>query len=333
MPLVPHRTKYIGWAYEDTQGTDKIALGGAVPYYQLGKLTSTIGNFPTKDTKTISINAGSRDPTTNITHVEPRAALGFAPVSGVEWYKFLGARADGGGGIHTITGIDTGQIPYYTTRFQSENATENIRDSLVGGKTNNVNFQILNANTRARIPALMGVGIQGMDVKAATNTASQTPVYPSSEEGLYFPDSNFEFTWDESVGDVSYADELMDFKYIGMNANMFGTLEPQLTPYQVLEGVRGHELAFQILRGNDTQIYTDYRDQNRASTGKNLRVKIYNSATNYLQLDYAGVILNKCLLNDGNQPNQEMEFYDVGASADSLIVSVVDGLAASFYGD
>ena len=54
MSLVQHRTKYLGWAYESTQGIDPISIGGGVQYYEFGKLTDTFGNFPAKDIKSIA---------------------------------------------------------------------------------------------------------------------------------------------------------------------------------------------------------------------------------------------------------------------------------------
>ena len=334
MSFEQHRDKELGWAYEATEGIDPIASGGGTPYYKYGKYTRTIGKFPSRDTSIISAYHGSRDPTNRISHVNPKGAVAFSPVNLIPWYQYLGARADGGGGIQTITGIDSGKLPFITTRFQSENASESIRKSMVGGKVDNINFQITNANTRMRIPSLMANGIKGMDVKAPTNTAAQVPVFPNNEEGMYYVNDNFEFIWDYGGTPITeYKDQLLDFKYIGTNANIFGTVNNTITPYVVEEGMRNHILMFQIIRGGDTRIYDDYISQSRSSTGKNLRVKIYNSATKYLQLDFANVLMKKCDMNDGYQQGGEFEIYDVEADATGLIVNGIDGVAASFYQD
>lgn len=335
MSLELHRDKQLGWAYEATEGVDPIASGGGTPYYKFGKYTKTFGHFPQKTVKTMAVYHGSRDPSNYISHVQPKGAVAFAPVNAIPWYQFLGARADGGGGIHTITGIDSGELPFMTTRFQSENASESIRKSFVGGKLDNLNFVISNANTRARSPAFIGMGLKGMDVKTPTNTAAQVPVFPSSEEGMYHVDDNFEFTWDYGGGSpvTEYKDQLLEFRYIGMNANIIGTVGNTITPYQILEGVRSHIVQFQILRGGDTQIYDDYIGQTRASTGKDLRVKIYNSATNYLQLDLNNILIEDCKMNDGYQAQSELEIYDVVGIAQDITVNSIDGCAASFYQD
>jgi hypothetical protein len=334
MSIELHRDKLIGYAYESTEGTDPIASGGGTPYYEFGKLTKTFGNFPSKEFKVLAIHHGSRDPTLNITHALPKGAIAFAPVNGVPWYQFLGSSSTAAT-IHTITGIDTGELPFITARFESQNSSENIRKSLVGAKINNINFQLLNANTRIRLPAMIGMGIQGMDVKAPTNTATQTPIFPDSEEGLYYVDSNFIFTWDLNGTPITeYKNQLLDFKYIGTNTNIFGTVGNTLTPVRVLEGPRNHILMFQLLRGGSTRIYDDYLAQTRSSTGKDLRVKIYNSAANYLQLDFNDVFIETCEMNDGYQASGDLEIYDVVASCEDLIVKSKDGLtAATFYGE
>ena len=335
MSLEQHRDKELGWIYEVTEGVDPIASGGGTPYYYYGHYTKSRGIFPSRNTKLVSYYHGSRDPTNRVSYVEPRGSIGFAPVNLIPWYQYLGARADGGGGIQTITGINSGRLPFTTTRSESQNVSESIRESMVGGKVNSLNFQILNANMRMNTPALIGMGIQGMDVKAPTNTAAQVPVFPSGEEGMYYPDDNFEFTWDYGGGSpvTEYKDQLMDFKYIGTGANVLGTVGNTVTPYGVEEGMRDHLVMFQIIRGGDTQIRDDYLAQTRSSTGKDLRVKIYNSATKYLQLDLTNLLMETCNMNDAEEKKGEYEIYDVVAKAETLTINGIDGVAASFYQD
>ena len=45
------------------------------------------------------------------------------------------------------------------------------------------------------------------------------------------------------------------------------------------------------------------------------------------------MLIEKCNMNDGYQQNSELEIYDVVATAETLTVNGIDGVAASFYQD
>ena len=326
-----HRFRELGIAYESVKGTDPIGSGD--DYYKLGYRVRSLGKFPKPKYNIASTYRGSRDPTLEIASADLTGTLAFAPVNAIAWYLALGSSATAAG-VHTITGIDSGELPYFTTRFETSNDTENIRKSMTGTKLKTLNFELTRLNENVRFPAMMGINVQGTGFGAPTYPVTNTPIYPDSVSDMFYKDSNFYFTWYYGGDNLDYKSDVMNFTGIIDMTNQFLPLLQQLFPEEVSEGTRAHILRFNILRGNDTSIYDDFAAQDRDTTGMDLRVKIHQTASKYLQLDYSNIFLQECEINDQNEAKNEDGIYEVVGIAESLTVKSNDGLtAATFYGE
>ena len=338
--LVQHRTKIIGWAEHVTKDDTPIS-GAGTPYYEFGKMTKGSGNFPSKNYNIYSIYSGSRDPNHNISHIEPIAGVAFQPTNGLEFYYAFGDSVSTGvspDSDHAIGGINQGSLPTRVIRYQSENATENIREEAINAKTKALNFQLFNVNRNIQDPAVLGVGFQATDIRPATYDANFSPVFPSGKEEMYFPDkSNFVFNWDQGaeIETIDYKNTLLNFQYICDMTSQFQPLVQQMMPNEVLDGVRTHILIWNQMRGDDTRIYDDHQAQTRTSTPKDLRVKVFakGSTTEYIQLDFNDIYTSKVDMNNANVGNDELDTYSVVAVASSVVPTIRDGVADGFYSD
>lgn len=329
MVFVTHRTKKLGWRYEVDVGVDPI--GDAVDYYKFGHFPDPPGDFPNKSF-TYQVNyAGGRGPSSiRIATAKPASIKAFAPVNALPLYQIYGS-SNTVDGVHTLDGIDTGELPTLTERFQSENAAENIRYSMVGGKTGSLQLAMDNLQMNIKAPMICGQSFKGKDVLASTSQLDKTPIFPSSKSKMYFKDDNFSLIWDT---DHDYSDEVKSFKYICDTSNAFQPLMQELLPNAILEGFRAHIFVLEIVRGADKAIYTDYMAQNRESTGGDLVIRVYNSATEYIELDASGVFIDDCIMNYGNDAaDNELELYTAALIATSVTPKSKDGVAVSFYGE
>ena len=338
--LTQHRTKIIGWAEHVTPGDTPIT-GAGTPYYEFGKRTKGSGNFPSKNYNIYSYYAGSRDPKHNISTIEPLAGVAFQPTNGLEFYYAFGDSASAGvspDADHTIGGINQGELPSRVIRYQSENATENIREEAINTKTKALNFQLFNVARNIQSPVTIGVGFQATDIRPASYNANFSPVFASGKEEMYFADkSNFVLNWDQGaiIDIVDYKDTLMNFQYICDMTTQFQPLVEQMIPNAILDGVRTHVLIFDLLRGDDTRIYDDHQAQTRTNTPRDARIKCYakGSTTEYIQLDFKDVYTSKVDMNDGDVGRDELDIYKVVAVCSSVIPTIRDGVADGFYSD
>lgn len=315
------------WDFETTEGQDPISTTA----YKFGRRSQSFGDLPNAKFNLKSTYRGSRDPIIQIADKVATSSIAFNPVCGIPWYLLFGSSSTTTG-VHTISGIDYGALPTITQRYQTENNTENIRKSMVGSKVRNLNFTVQNIGERLRMPAVMGIGSQGIDIVDPTATGDITPTFPGSNSDPYYIDNNFELTWDYGVDNVDYAGDIMEFKYICDTTNRFLPIVGNLTPLTVAEGSRVHILIMDILRGNDTSIFDDYLAQTRSSTGKDLRFKIHQSSTNYLQLDFSNVFIENIPLNDPTK--DEHTKYTITAFAENCTPKIKDGLDETvFYGE
>lgn len=341
MSLNQHNVQRLGWAYEATYGTSPIT-SGAVPYYEFGKKFRLGGNFPNKTYEVKSEYRGTRDPRGSIYGVKANAAISSPVHNGLPFYWGYGSSSTVTG-VHTIDGIDSGQLPSLTIRAQSENsgdatATHRFRKEMLGSKLRSFSFEGSDLNKNEIAPFYYGLGFQGQDVQPAVHDADYAPVFPDSQNDIYAKNSSFVAAWDVLGDNVSIANDLVDFRYIMDSTNRFAPLYNQLLVDGIYEGTRAHILQMVLLRGGDTAIYDDYMAQTRTSTGKQFNMRVYALAgTNYIDLT-----LNNVLILDvvENMPYLEPDTYQVSAlafqsdSLDPAVPAIKDGLtAATFYGE
>lgn len=334
MSFAYHNTRKLMWEYETTEGVDP---GSASPYY-FGKRTQSFGDLPRKDYKMYSYYRGSRNPFIRVSGAESRASIAFAPVNGVPFYWWAGSSLTTSG-EHYVSSYDRVDLPTITTRFQTESANESIRKSMVGAKAKNINFTVNNDPAGIKIPAVMGVGLQAIDIVDPTDTGDLTPQWADGEENMYFVDDNTELIWDAiGAGDqIDYTDDMLSFKFIGDSTNRFSPLMNKINPDTVLEGNKTGVFMIELLRGGDTSIYDDYisqEDIGNANSNYRLEFKIHNTDSQYIKFSAENCMIESIKMNDGNERKGEHQTYVATILASDPDVYVKDGLDAStFYGE
>ncbi len=137
--------------------------------------------------------------------------------------------------------------------------------------------------------------------------------------------------WDYGGTPIEYIDALLTFTYQGQNAVQPHRIQNQAELAYIFEGYRSHEVNFEIRMGKSSRIFTDHK----AGTLHDLRYLVYNTATNYLMLDIAGIGLNK------PQPMFELDYdkrvYNCTGKAKTITVTSLDGITQSganvFFGE
>lgn len=123
----------IGFREETIEGTSPITV--AVPPIHFGLNEQTWGKFPEFIQDVQSYNRGQNyDPYRQyLAKTTLKGQVSFIPTNGTSWYLINGA-ASGDGTTHTVTGINSGDLPTSSIRWESSNGTDGHRKDVVGVK-------------------------------------------------------------------------------------------------------------------------------------------------------------------------------------------------------
>ena len=174
----------------------------------------------------------------------------------------------------------------------------------------------------------MALGFLGTVSQTAAHDAHYAPVFPTDDgamdgtelDKMYLKDSRTSMIWDYGGTPIEYIDALLTFTYQGQNAVQPHTIQNQAELKYIFEGHRAHEVSFEIRMGKSSRIFTDHK----AGALHNIRYKVYNTATNYLQLDIAGIGLNKPV--PMYDLDRDKRVYNVTGKAKTLTVTSLDGI-------
>lgn len=341
-------TQSIGFRKEDIVETDPIDAVDA-KYWKFGRLG--ISNvFPQEEHIWVPLFYGDRDPGAIVLQGSVvKAIIGFVPVNLVPWYHFLGACSTDASHIHTITGINSGNLETQTIRSESRGGSADKFWSTVGNRCQMLNFSLdlRNRNT----PAVQSLGYQGITTldpnttipMSLTTTHTTGVKYPTATGAMggtelddeYLPDTNFSLKWDYGGGgETEYKAAALAFSYMGINDLKPYGKQNQIDFEKLYEGQRGHIIGLEIRMGKDSQIWDDYI----ARTLHDLRLKIYNTSTNYMQLDITDIGINKP--NPVTSPIRDERIYRIEGIAKSIQVTGIDGITdygtggvEEFYGE
>lgn len=329
-------TKVHGFSLESTRGTDPI---NAIdyPYWEFGGLAQDFEFGMAEHKWKRDYYNDSRDPSL-ITLVEklPDSTIAFLPVNGAFLYYFLGNLESDVGGVRTVNSLNTGALPALTYRWEDKGGDEDEFASIVGNVVENVIITGDFSNQQAN-PLAMAVGLAGLEHKNPTlNSAHNGPEFPTSNgqmggtqiNDLYKHDSNMSFIWDQGGSNDDYTDELSFIQFNGINILRKITLNNSSTRHIILEGKRIQTLSFSIARGVSQNIYNDFL----TGTKHNARFKIYNTASNYIQLDFSNVGLAKPTMQHTaktkESDNPQLRFE---CEVTSLTAEIKDGIHSSYY--
>jgi hypothetical protein len=322
--VTPHRTQYISYLEENTRGTDQITVAENKSYY-FGVEKAPIGNFPGFEIDPhITYYGDSREAgDQHVASYSVQGQLAFCPVNGLEWYFFLGSSSSVAD-VHTIQVLDSGELPTRTLRIESANASENLRYNFTYGKTGQLDFSIGLREKQAF--ASCSAYLKCDEIKTGEGGYTITPIHPISQELPYKHDSAFAFTWDQGGTPISYEDEVLDFTYTGINSLMAEYVDDQAFANWLLEGNYYHGIQLTLQRGGSTRIFTDAVAQLSSDDFKDCRFKIYQNATQYLQLDFTSCMIIKPDMNKAFSKRKEDTTYRVMMVPKSLVATVKDGI-------
>lgn len=329
-----HTIQKLGYLPEASQGVDPITD----TYYKFGRALRTIGQFPAqKYNPHVTNRGGTRDPYDIRVTYQGGGNLAYAPVNGLGLYRNLGSSVTTAG-VHRLVGINDGSLPTNTLRYQTESVATARRRSLVGAKSKTYLFRI---DQQPKTYASAGEVFLGERVVTPTTTTDITPTFQDSEDTPYLPDGNFKFLWgvtldgnnEYSSGGTDYSNDWISGNIIFDSFNRFQRVASQNYPKWVLEMDRSTILQFSILRGDDHQIADDY-DAQISNAFNDAHIKIYNSGTNYFQIDLKDVVMISCDENFTNENvADEDAVWDVSAVVKSVVGNIKDGVAVSHYGE
>ena len=337
--VTEHTIQRIGWLYDADDGVDPITNGG-VPYYHFGRQVAPFGKYPSTEYQPRAMyDGGNRDVSNFQGRQNPRGNLSFAPINGIPFYKIMGASTTTAG-VHKITGVDSGSLETFTTRYQTENASYNYRRSMIGCKANSLLYRI---DRKPMTFVSGGLSFQGRRTIAPAHDADYAPVYPDSISTPYLPSPSMVFKWDVTLssgvyasGGDDYKDALLGFQTVIDTTNRQVTPEGQQYPEWILEGDRTYVVQMQMI-ADLVSILDDFEDQANGNY-RDLHCKVFHHGSSgyYTQLDFEEVFMKLCEPNHSPpELGDSVPVYNVTAIAKNLVVSSKDGLTSNstFYGE
>lgn len=336
------RVQKIGFAYEDTPGTDPVD-NAADKYWEFGIRTKKFkDDFPLENKEwRLIYKADSREASEQelIRKQVPARGVGFLSVNGVMEYLVLNSSSTAGS-VHTLTPKADGELQTFTVRAESTGGTKDKFMSAVNCKA----LQFLGS-----IEFIQGFGFMSNTLLYNGQQQSlPTPTYNLAHDGLKFPtqdgtmggtqvqtefqkDTNFTFRWDVDGSDVAYKAEIFMMNFTILNTQVFSYLQNQSYPQRIREGLYIYGLNFSIIRGPDSSIYDDFLTQVDDSTLHKVIMKIYAGSTNYKQYTWDKVSVN---IQGPIELGDEKKLWIVQALPTTLSIDVVDGLdKTAWYGE
>ena len=335
MVQLTHLTGELGILNEAAWATD-IINPATTTHYKLGKYVKDVGDFAVEESSHQVNYYDSLNPGEIITtKTDVKTDWIFESVN--SWMYFHAMSDKDGAGISEAAGVFTqtpitaigAQLGSFTSRYDTGNAAENVREHVVGHKVQRLAESINLIDPLQRLQTTLStIAQRRVD---PVSDVSNVPIYPSSISSSYHRDTNMILTWD---GD-SMRPEVVDFTW-----NVLNDLDPRPVDGQkYIEALpNGHRLVSWTMNlrragGNTKEVWTDYKDQILNNTAKTLRFKLFGTdGSNYKDLtfssNYINVKKNKVTtLLEGVLPT-----YRMTGIATTLAIEFKDGLnKTTFY--
>lgn len=325
-------TQVNGWAPEATPEADPINAADAI-YWKFGRYAQKFDmGTETHDWRSVYYQ-NSRDPNSMVlSKAHADSVISFQPVNGLPFFYFLGAAA--GATTHTLSGINTGTLPTRTYRWEDRGGTAERFSSVVGQVTESL-VMLANFGNQAAIPLTIATSMAGIkQIQSTYNLAHNGPQFPTNDgtmtgtqiDNVYRKDSNMAFEWDSSGDAIDYVNQVEQIQYTGANILQKQDLVEQAERETIYSGNRVHTLLFRIKRGTDASLFDDFNSR----VVKSLRFRIYNTATEYIQVTFNDVAPQS--LQQPFSPQNDTPFWQCNALVKSITPIIKDGIADSFYG-
>ncbi len=266
----------------------------------------------------------------------------FAPVNGLFWYYFYGDAASVGG-LHTVGSLDTTAHKTLTYRAEDRAGTAPTYDEIVGNYVQSVNY--LHDFTKKTSYSQMTMALSGIRLETAESNAAHNQAnikYPTNDgatekSALYKYDSNFKFLWDVTLdgngvyssGGDDYDAHVQNFNFTAGKIVQPTNVLNQAEVEELIPGEITNILTFRLNRGPDSSIWADFK----ARSKKHCHYKIYQTASEYLQLDFKDVAINRIIRPWNQKENNLSPYYQIEAEVTTVVPNIDDDVSDSFYGD
>lgn len=324
------RNQTIGFLGEgNNEGTEVIVAD--TDYWEFGYYANSWGSYPEMVQKIKENWKGGNyeafELIMNSYHV--LGAVLYIPSNAMMLYHLLGD-ASTVAGTTLIQTIGIGDTETFNVRYNSDNETQYIRDTVLGARCIQIAGSIELADKGLALSEQ--ATFLGRDIINSVVTTKVDPKFPdgnSADAQLeYIKDGNFSVLWDgEEIGA-----ELLSLGYIFTNFNIPVNIQGQNKPKRITNSDIIYIFNLKMKRSAINSLYTDFLAQKDGLVYKDMVIDIYCSATllrEYLPTD---CVIRKCVLNDASLQDGETPYFDVQIQARSLVIASVDGLANTFYG-
>jgi len=262
--------------------------------------------------------------------------VAFIPVDGLALHLVFGDAVSGGTGIHSLTPIDTGDLPSFSLRYETSNETDFHRKEVVGCKVKRFNMSIDLAQPDSfLIESIDFSGKRQFDEGDLVSNEFIAPIYADdnalSAQTPYRVDDDFILEWDTNGTPVDLKTNSDVFSYYNDTLLKLHYIKDQLYPQWITTGIRVSVIGLKIRRTDITDFFDDFVGQQSSETYKALKMKIHNNV-GYIQVIFSDVVINRCTLNHAVKAKDEEPYYIVEMLPKSVVFEIKDGVDTTLYG-
>lgn len=274
----------------------------------------------------------------------------YLPTDGLIPYYALCDKAAGEGGVNlsgsgtkvkTMYPIDSGNTESFTTRYHTYDGARGHYQDMAGCRvrqwSSHINYE---APDKVLQDSVFFDG-QGFAASGSTN-AGDLPFANGEALAAQKPfkvDSSHYVKWDTGSANINIAPNLLNFQHTVQLQNHIQWVDSNMKPSWINSGKRMIGLSFDMYRNdaNPHAVMVDFLDSAASPvySGYGVSMKIYKTAAQYMQYDYAGVIPFDVQMTHANLNNKEIPVYRVQCVVQEISAVTDDGVTASatgFYG-
>lgn len=350
MSINHHKIQKVGW-YPYTGTTPSATeITSSTKYYNAGIREKVNDKLPIRELDVMPLYRGlKRDPDDwVISKSLVNGSLGILPYNGIWLYYTFGnsvTTADAVGSKHTITGIDTGRLPQFEYRWQSQTDDQTTPThlravSVVGCKVSSFSASI--DLTKPVSFLAFGVMFSGTRQPVDTYANNWTPINLPNETNEtvdflpYLPDNNMviEYQPDGSpIVDLKTATKV--FNYTTVNNVGHNHRINKLNAAGVIEGNRLHTINLTVARGEGDELYNSFYNITESTTTFNdgFKFKIYQAANKYIELNFSGIVTGAVDSPEADLTRGEEPVDTFTLLVKSVTAVVNDGVSKTLYGE
>jgi hypothetical protein len=339
----------MGFRKEVTDGTAIIFDNSSLKPLRFAYYDKSWGNFPKYIQDIVRDYFGdSYDPYAMRVVKESSIAEHIgAATNSLLWYLALGSVVNSGSadpeGTHTISGIDTGEIPSFTTRWLSsdtdavdQSAAKYFNLDSAGCKMVSIGFSL---SMRGQNQTLYDIYSFILRIPPAdAGTTRHEPVYAEVDSGAssnnvpYTKDSLCVLTWDTGGTPIDITKNIISITHRTNLGVTEQDKDGQKYAGRSLSGDRTTVVSFQMHRRDVIALWTHFLAQPAANDFKNMTFRIHAGSNRYRLYTYTGCAIGQMDPNHAFDKKAEKPIWSLEIHVKSFTLETVDGLNDSYYG-